>query len=86
MTYSESIITPAVTKCHMCYYQYSFVLFIIQCNWIYFLPAGCLQEVPEELLVTRERWRRAGADDSLRLNETLLEALQTPQTVSSQHA
>lgn len=35
-------------------------------------PASCLQEIPEELLVTREGWRRAGADDSMRLNETLL--------------
>ena len=50
------------------------------------LPAGCLQEVPEELLVAREGWRRAGASDAMRLNETLLQALQTPQTVGSQHA
>lgn len=51
-----------------------------------FLPAGCLYEVPEELLVTRKGRRRAGPDDSVRLNETLLETFQTPQTVSSQHA
>lgn len=51
-----------------------------------FSPAGCLYEVLEELLVARKGRRRAGADDSVRLNETLLETLQTPQTVSSQHA
>ena len=50
------------------------------------LPARCLQEVPEELLVTREGWRGAGADDSMRLDETLLQTLQTPQAVGSQHA
>lgn len=51
-----------------------------------FSPAGCLYKVPEELLVARKGRRRAWADDSVRLNETLLETLQTPQTVSSQHA
>lgn len=50
------------------------------------LPASWLQEVPEELLVTREGWRRAGTDDSMRLDETLLETLQTTQAVGSQHA
>lgn len=30
--------------------------------------------------------RRTGANNSMRLNETLFETLQTPQTVSSQHA
>lgn len=51
-----------------------------------FLPAGCLQEVSEELLVAREGWGRTGTNDSTRLNETLFKTLQTPQAVSSQHA
>lgn len=49
-------------------------------------PASCLQEVPEELLITREGWGRAGPNNSIRLNKTLFQTLQTPQTLSSQHA
>ncbi|TNN56528.1 hypothetical protein EYF80_033254 [Liparis tanakae] len=44
------------------------------------------EEIPEELLVTREGGWRAGPDDALRLNETLLETLQAPEAVGSQHA
>lgn len=51
-----------------------------------FLPAGRLYEVPEKLLVTREGRRRAGPDNAMRLNETLLQTLQTAQTVGAQHA
>lgn len=51
-----------------------------------FSPAGCLQEVSEELLVAREGWGRTGTHNSMRLNETLFKTLQTPQAVSSQHA
>lgn len=51
-----------------------------------FLPAGRLYEVLEELLVTREGRRRARPDHSMRLNETLLQTLQTAQTVGAQHA
>lgn len=51
-----------------------------------FLPAGHLYEVPEELLVTRKGGRRARPHDSMRLNETLLQTLQTSQTVGAQHA
>ena len=75
----------------LCEYVYSYMIDLIfltyNCVFIGIcLPASCLQEIPEELLVIGEGWRRAGAGDSLRLDETLLQTLQTPQAVSSQHA
>lgn len=50
------------------------------------LPTCCLQEVPKKFLVSREGWRRAGTNNSMRLNKTLFKTLQTPQAISSQHA
>lgn len=64
-------------------YHIVYLLFLFGCI---ILPTSCLQEIPEELLVTREGRRRTGANNSMRLNETLLKTLQTPQAVSSQHA
>lgn len=51
-----------------------------------FSPAGCLYEIPEELLMSRKGRRRTRADDSMRLDEALLQALQATQAVGSQHS
>ncbi|XP_037550774.1 codanin-1 [Nematolebias whitei] len=48
--------------------------------------AGCLYKVLEELLVTRKRRRRTWSNNSLRLNETFFQTLETTQAISSQHA
>lgn len=71
-----------------CKYKYLHRKFgyLLKGYWFIISPTSCLQEVPEELLVAREGWRRAGSSDSMGLNEALFEPLQAPQTVGSQQA